>query len=273
MRYAEFLPSPQLSTLVERFWLLEGVASGAADVILPDGRVELIFHYRGSFWRHGAGIDPVRQPASLLVGQMLAPVVLAPAGYAGIAAIKLRPEAARSLLRFSLREVSGRFEDLDLIFPTAARLREQLAAASSDGARIAALEDWLRRIHATPPGIELAGAVKTMLQSRGRTSVVELSTVTGLGVRRMERQFHDAVGLTPKAFARIVRLQAALRRIRDGTPLSDVALACGYYDQAHMTRDFRQLAAMSPGAWQRHAGELAPLFVSPSSPAEAPACA
>jgi Domain of unknown function (DUF6597) len=64
MRYAEYFPSPRLALLVERFWLLEGLASGDADAILPDGRVELIFHYSGSFWRHRAGVDPVRMPAS-----------------------------------------------------------------------------------------------------------------------------------------------------------------------------------------------------------------
>jgi AraC-like DNA-binding protein len=56
-------------------------------------------------------------------------------------------------------------------------------------------------------------------------------------------------------------LQAALRRVRAGSPLSEAALASGYYDQAHMTRDFRELASMSPSAWQRHSGELAALFV------------
>ena len=262
MRYAEYFPSPRLAMLVERFWLLEGPASGAADAILPDGRVELIFHYSGSFWRHGDGLGPVRQPPSLLVGQMMAPVILAPEGYAGIAAIRLRPAAARALLRFPAREVSGRFADLDLVFPSASRLRQQLSEASSDEERIAALERWLLPLHAGRPRPELDSAVGAILRTGGRASIDALSSLTGMGVRRMERQFYEDVGLTPKAFARIVRLQVALRRIREGTPLGDVAAACGYYDQAHMTRDFRQLAEMSPGGWQTHAGDLAPLFVA-----------
>jgi len=52
MKYAEYRPSPCLAPLVERFWLLEGAAAGAADAIIPDGRVELIFHYGAPFWRH-----------------------------------------------------------------------------------------------------------------------------------------------------------------------------------------------------------------------------
>ena len=68
--------------------------------------------------------------------------------------------------------------------------------------------------------------------------------------------------MTPKALSRIVRLQSALKLVRQGRALTDVALECGFYDQAHLTRDFREIAAMSPGAWQSYAGDLAPLFVA-----------
>jgi AraC-like DNA-binding protein len=271
MRYVEYAPSSRLASIVERFWLLEGSASGAADAILPDGRVELIFHYGGPFWRHGVGPDPLRQPSSLLVGQMVAPVILAPEGRAGVAAIRLRPAAARAVLGFSLAEISGRFVDLVQILPSAAALEEELAEAGGDEARISALESWLRDARRGAPRPPVEAAVSAILQSGGRVSIDALTTLAGTSARQLERQFQEDVGLPPKVFARIVRLQAALHRVRSGAPLSEVALSCGYYDQAHMTRDFRQLAAMSPGVWRGYAGELAPLFVNASSPALAPA--
>jgi AraC-like DNA-binding protein len=261
MRYAEYLPTPRLAMLVERFWLLDGHATGAADAIIPDGRVELVFHYGGPFWRHRPGNGGVRQPDSMLVGQMIGPVVLEPEGLVGVAAIRLRPAAARTLLGFPIDEVAGQFIDLDGIFPSARTVRERLAEASTDSERIRTLEDWLRRIALPEPRLQIEAAVDTIIRSGGRASIDALSSLTGVGLRQMERQFRADVGLSPKTFSRIIRLQAALRGIRDGRPLTEVALSCGYYDQAHMTRDFRQLAAMSPGAWKAHAGDLAPLFV------------
>src|ERR1700752_4777629 len=143
MRYAEYPPSPGLAALVEKFWFLEGTSQGAADTIIPDGRIELVFHYRGSFWREHPDGGRLRQPPSLLVGQMMQPVVLAPSGPTGVAAIRLQPASARTLLGFALYEVCGQFIDLDLIFPSAKSLNERLADAADDAARMRLLEAWL----------------------------------------------------------------------------------------------------------------------------------
>jgi AraC-like DNA-binding protein len=261
MRYQEYSPSPQCARVAEKYWVLEGRATGASDTIIPDGRIELVFHYGGEFWRHSAGAPAVRQPGSLLVGQMIEPVVLVPDGYAGVAAIRLRPAAARTLLGFSVSEVSGSFVDLELVFPSAGRLRERLADASDDLERVAALERWLIEMACPSPRAPVEAAVGAILQTGGRATIHSLVARAAMSVRQLERHFQEDVGLSPKTFARIVRLQVALRRIREGSTLTDVALACGYYDQAHMTRDFRHLAAMSPGAWQTRSGELAALFV------------
>jgi AraC-like DNA-binding protein len=261
MRYAEYAPSPRLAALVETFWLLEGASAGVADAIIPDGRVELVFHYGGSFWRYAEDRDPVRQPHALLVGQMIEPVVLATEGIAGVAAIRLRPAAVRTLLGFASNEVSGCFVDLNLIFPSAKQLPERLSEAVADSERIALLEQWLTERSCPAPRPHVEGAVETILATSGRAPVSALAARAGTSVRQMERQFHADVGLTPKTFARIIRLQAALRRVRQGRPLNDVALECGFFDQAHMSRDFRELAATSPGAWLNHDGALAKLFV------------
>jgi hypothetical protein len=127
MRYAEFAPTPRLAALVERFWLLEGASTGSADAVIPDGRVELIFHYGGPFWRQRAGGVRERQPAALLVGQMVEPVVLAPDGPAGVAAIRLRPAASRTLLGFSLQEVQGESTSRPCFHRS--RVRERMAEA------------------------------------------------------------------------------------------------------------------------------------------------
>ena len=261
MRYAEYAPSPRLAHVVDCFWILEGEGSGAPEPIIPDGRVEIVLHYGVRFEQHHPGGRIERQPASMIVGQMLAPISVGHRGRAGVAAIRLRPAAARAVVRCSAAEITGRVIDLEALFGPTGTLRERLALAADDRARLRLLEQWLGAMVRAAPSLEVDAAVTAIAGSAGTIDLVNVATNTGLSLRQLERRFHADVGVAPKTFARTVRLQAALRRIAEGQTLADVAAACGYYDQPHMTRDFRRLAETSPAAWQQYGGALTPLFV------------
>jgi AraC-like DNA-binding protein len=260
MRYAEYQPSPRFARVVDAYWMLDGDGTGLPDAILPDGRLEIIFHYGAAFNHHHANGTIERQARTLLAGQALAPVVLSHQGRAGVAAIRLRPAAAGAVLRFPVSETTGRIQDLEAVFPSARALRDRLEEARDDKERIEGLESWLDERALQDPRPEVEAGVAMIVQSGGRADVATLASRAGIGVRRLERRFVDHVGLTPKQLARIVRLQRALRLVRSGDALANVALACGYYDQSHMVLDFQRLAAVSPRAWREHAGALAPLF-------------
>ncbi len=261
MRYAEYAPSPRLAHVVDCFWILEGEGSGAPEPIIPDGRVEIVLHYGARFEQHHPGGRVERQPASLIVGQMLAPISVGHRGRAGVAAVRLRPAAARAVVRCSAAEITGRVVDLEALFGSTGTLRELLALAPDDRARLRLLEQWLDTMVRTAPSLEVDAAVTAIAGSAGTIDLVNVAMNTGLSLRQLERRFLADVGVAPKTFARTVRLQAALRRIADGQTLADVAAACGYYDQPHMSRDFRRLAETSPAAWQQYGGALTPLFV------------
>jgi AraC-like DNA-binding protein len=76
---------------------------------------------------------------------------------------------------------------------------------------------------------------------------------SGLSHRRFLTVFREAVGLGPKVYCRVERLQDALARAAAGGPWSEVALAAGYSDQAHLVREFREIAGLSPGEYRRAA--------------------
>ena len=84
-----------------------------------------------------------------------------------------------------------------------------------------------------------------------RISLQDLAGVTGLPPSRLLRAFARAVGMSPHAYQRQVRLRHATTLIRGGTPISEAALAAGFADQAHFTRLFRQTMGLPPGAYQR----------------------
>ncbi|HKP74026.1 MAG TPA: helix-turn-helix domain-containing protein, partial [Longimicrobiaceae bacterium] len=90
-------------------------------------------------------------------------------------------------------------------------------------------------------------------RSGGSVPVAELHAAVGLTRRHLERIYLERVGLTPKTACRVARVQAALERLRAGPipSLSRLALDCGWYDQSHMNRDFREIAGASPTTYAR----------------------
>jgi AraC-like DNA-binding protein len=105
-----------------------------------------------------------------------------------------------------------------------------------------------RRLAEAPaPRPELVLAWKRLRE--GNVRVEAIAREVGWSRRHLSARFRDGVGVTPKEAARILRFRRVIERLRAGArePLGDIALDAGYYDQAHMNRDFRELAGCSPG--------------------------
>jgi AraC-like DNA-binding protein len=262
MRYAAYAPSPHLCQIVERYRILEGPGSGEPEPVFPDGRVEIVLHYGAPFRRHLADGCVEHQGRGLVAGQMTEPVLLSHEGIAGVAAICLRPAAAKAVLRVAASHVAAQIVDVDAILPSSRALRERLTEAHGDLERVRLLERWLTQLAPVPPPLTVQNAVEDLVAGRGRSDIACVATRAGLGRRTLERLFAEHVGVAPKAFARIVRLQHALHLIRAGQPLAQIAVECGYYDQAHMALEFKSLAERSPIAWRDQHSALSHLFIS-----------
>jgi transcriptional regulator GlxA family with amidase domain len=98
---------------------------------------------------------------------------------------------------------------------------------------------------------ELAHAWSALVRSHGAIEIGELADSVGWSRPHLSRRFAMAFGMSPKVMARVVRFERAQRMLRLPTrpSLASVAAACGYADQAHMTRDFREFAGSSPTVW------------------------
>jgi AraC-like DNA-binding protein len=168
--------------------------------------------------------------------------------------LDLTPQGARMLLGVPLREVGRRVVALDALLPEAdvARLR----AADTWDERFAQLDALLlRRLKTAPsPRPDVAYAWSRLEATDGAVSVAQLCAELGCSRRHLSARFGDEVGLGPKAVARILRFQRATALLSDrarGAPptLAEVAAASGFADQAHLTREFRAMAGVTPGAF------------------------
>jgi len=95
-------------------------------------------------------------------------------------------------------------------------------------------------------------AVLAIVAARGDASIAAVAAGIGLGERQLQRRFREAVGLTPKQFARIRRMrEAAAGMLRPGSPgWAAVAADFGYADQSHLIDEFSQLTGLTPVAFE-----------------------
>ena len=105
--------------------------------------------------------------------------------------------------------------------------------------------------HASPPA-DVAWAWRILERTHGAAPIGWICGRLGRSRRHLATSFHEQVGLPPKTIARIFRFERAVSLLGAGShSLGEVAVECGYYDQAHLNRDFREFADASPGAFAR----------------------
>ncbi|MCL8012908.1 helix-turn-helix domain-containing protein [Streptomyces sp. AS02] len=205
--------------------------------------------------------EPVRitranRPSDTLVSVYCGPTTTPAVGehsgrLAGIEVL-LMPWAAFTLFGTPQYELANRTvdpDDLPHALPT--RIGE-LAAA------LAALPTWAERFGlldgvfarwsqaGTPCSARVVRAWAELMRTGGSMPVGRLADEVGWSVRHLENRFREQIGLGPKAAARVLRLQRARRLLAAGHGQAETAAACGFYDQAHLSGEFKAMTGCTP---------------------------
>ncbi len=164
--------------------------------------------------------------------------------------LELDPLGVRTLFGVTAAELSG--EVADLAEFGLGTLPDRLRELPAWGERFALLDDVLaaRAVEpvASPP--EVGEAWRRMRGADGRVRVADLAGEVGWSRRHLGERFRAELGLAPKQAARVLRFERAGRLLRGGRlGLASVAAECGFYDQAHLTNEWRALAGCTPGTW------------------------
>jgi AraC-like DNA-binding protein len=162
--------------------------------------------------------------------------------------VRFRPGAATSFVDVTASELRRCHIDAADVWTDTASLCDQLGSVSRDEA-IRALDAYLQRIRTERPDAILASNATALIErAHGTLSVAALVSALGVGERRLQRAFDDAVGIGPKQVSKVTRFRVAARKVNADRveSLSRIAAESGYADQAHLTRDFVALAGITP---------------------------
>ena len=252
-------PAPPLQTLVRRYigYRYSGLGPGR-HLGLPSPDLTLVISL-GPATELAVMPDP-RHPArafdALIGGLHCRPAVLAHGGDLFGIELDLTPAGARTLLGLPAGELGGIVVSLDeVVGRSAAEIVDQVRRGGTWKLRFETLDRLLSSRLSQGPhaGSELENAWRLIVSSGGAVSVSRVAEAVGWSRRHLYQSFLSEYGVSPKQLARIARFHLSKRMLQraPASNLAELAAACGYCDQSHLTREWNRLAGCAPSAWRR----------------------
>ncbi|WP_415948989.1 helix-turn-helix domain-containing protein [Streptomyces sp. KLOTTS4A1] len=209
-------------------WTADRAGDGEPYPVLPDGCIDIL-------WSEGrllvAGPDTRAHRTS-------------PGEATTVSGIRFAPGTAPPLLGTPAHALLDQRVELRDLWP-AARVRRLAAQVEAAADPRTGLEELARTVGTAPPDTALRHTAERLAEG---ATVAQVAAEIGLTARTLHRRSRTAFGYGPKNLARILRLQRALSLARSGLPAAGTAAAAGFADQAHLSRDVRDLAGMPLGA-------------------------
>jgi AraC-like DNA-binding protein len=257
-------PSPLLHGLVDWYVGYRDVGIPAAQhrgLPSPGLTVILTLDDPLTIARHPDPAQPGTRFDTLVGGLHTTPVLITHDGRQSGVQLGLSPVGSRALLGMPAAELAGlNAHGHDVLGGFAVELRERLHAAATWDDRFAILDRaLLSRVRRSDERTGISGEVlrcwQRLLRSGGTAPITELAAETGWSDRHLRAKFRAEIGLSPKAAGRVIRFSRARRILqrralaRESFRLAELAVSCGYFDQAHLDHEFGLLAGCSPTTW------------------------
>lgn len=253
MAYVLYRPHYPLSIFVECLWSQIGVTPYKRDKILPTATLELMINL-GAPHRVLDDDDATRVDLhrdGWVAGMQDRFLITEAVAETELVGVRFKPGGAYPFFACPLSELSNQVIAMDAVWGRLVNeIREQLHAITDIHARLRYLELLLcqRLSNNIDDWRPIQGAVKVLAQPNGPTTVRALSDVLGMSHKHLITQFNKMVGLSPKSLQRVFRFNQLLYAIDPTQSINWATLAVehGYYDQAHLNKEFLAFAGMNP---------------------------
>lgn len=256
-------PPAPLGEYVEYFFLYEGlVASHTWERFLPDGHIELIIDLRenANQWCWGDRLD---EAASIRGGWISGVhrqfITIRTVEGASMLVVRFRPGRIAPFLPLPAGEIAGQVVALaDLWGPAFSTLRQQILDQPTAEGKFAAVENFLyrqlRRAEASNPVVDFA--IRQLQTLETGAGIASLAAKTGYTHKHFVSLFHRHIGVSPKAYSRILKFQQAVQQLEktSAPDWSRLVYTCGYYDQAHFINEFKHFSGFSPSFYLKKRG-------------------
>ncbi len=250
----EYSPSLRIGAYVELFWFGRFNLNQTALLsqrVIPNGYIELIIHLTDAHCELLQGRDYESSPDYTLIGLFTQPYDVHFRETVSVFGIRFKPEGLYHVFGMPASEIHAAFTDMESVAGRNFREYTNKMRASGSVAEMIRLSEkyLLKNVNRLRLDLSyLNRAAEIIRRKKGLISMDELAGKAYISMRQLEREFKQKVGISPKNYMRIARLNEVNRILTNGRRLllTDVSYTCGYSDQAHFIRDFKHFTGESP---------------------------
>lgn len=210
---------------------------------MADSSPELIFQYNGGFNEFG------QNSAYLIAQRSKSNWRTLNQNSVGFFGVRFYPHALYQLTGIPANELNDHCFGFDTIFGNeGSNLSCQILEAKTTNERITEVSNFLARI-SQRKGLESTIAImRYIMQTNGQATIDNIKDSSRLSLRQLQRKFNVSIGFSPKYLIRMHRFQESKRKYVFGNfrSLTQLAYECGYSDQSHFNREFKEFSGMSP---------------------------
>ena len=250
----EYNPSPHLVAYVELFWFGQFNMNQTpllAQRVIPNGYIELIIHLTDAHCELLQGRAYESSSDFTLIGLFTEPYDVHFRETVRVFGIRFKPEGIYQVFGTPASKIHAAFADMESF--TGRDFRDYSCRIRDSGS----VDEMIRisekhltaHVHRRKMRLNyLNRAAEVIRRKKGLISMEELAGKAFISTRQLEREFRQKMGISPKNYMRIARLNEVNRILANGRrlPLTDIAYVCGYSDQAHFIRDFKHFTGQSP---------------------------
>ena len=246
--FQRFEPSAKLSAIIECYWFINSDHPiNSNEFLHPDGGMGIILNYGDAFQFD----DILNNDLCILDGSNTLSKKLSLKGSLNAIGIRFKPAGANLLFSLPLNELKNETISLsDTTLKKPSELYYNLIEAQTFHSKVLVIENWLCHSLHSEKNISNVVLASLMLikAHKGLLPIKSVASQLDYNQRRIERLFNAQVGMTPKEYSRILRIEQARAYIKNNkdSSFATIAYDLGYYDQAHFINQFKNVEGITP---------------------------
>jgi AraC-like DNA-binding protein len=218
----------------------------------PEGRIELLFQFESSFLhRSSSDTSWILRPDGFVGGLHDRSYHVKPLNRnTRCLGVKFKPDTARHYIPLALHLLTNRVMSISDLWDegSSSILMRNVKNASDTDAILTSIERFLSaQYHALTPN-EIEHSCLEILKQPGGQTIRKLAGQSDFSISHFRKKFNEQIGLAPKIYSKIIRVNLAMEHLQRGSysSLTSLALSLGYYDQAHFIREFKSVTDLTP---------------------------